>query len=108
MRKWFSLIGLGFAIAGADKLMRMRGYERLFADWGWSDDARQAVGAAEFAGGVLIASRSLRHLGAWILATASTAMLTAEMKRGERDLALPRFIMLLAAASALLPFAKSE
>ena len=103
MGKWFPLLGLGFAVAGADKLLGMGAYERLFAQWGWSASARQMIGAGEFLGGVFVTSRRMRHLGGWLLTAASTAMLTAEMDRQERDLALPRFVLLLAAASALLP-----
>jgi hypothetical protein len=103
MVKWFPLLGLGFAVAGADKLLGMRGYERLFAKWGWSEPARQLIGAGEFIGGVLVASNGLRHLGACLLTAVSTAMLTAEVDRQELDMALPRSILLLAAASALLP-----
>jgi hypothetical protein len=37
------------------------------------------------------------------LTAASTAMLTAEIDRHERDLALPRFVLLIAAVTSLLP-----
>ncbi len=103
MGKWFPLLGLGFAVAGADKLLGMQAYDQLFAKWGWSECARQLIGAGEFVGGVMVASDTLRHLGGCVLIGSSTAMLTAEMSRQERDLALPRCILLLAAASALLP-----
>jgi hypothetical protein len=103
IRKWFPLLGLGFAIAGADKLLGLGIYEQMFAKWGWSDCARQAVGASEFAGGVLVASERGRHLGGWLLTTASAAMLSAEIDRHESDLALPRFVLMLAAVTSLLP-----
>jgi hypothetical protein len=35
-RTLFSLVGLSFVIAGADKLIALRGYETLFRQWGWS------------------------------------------------------------------------
>ena len=101
--KWFPLLGLGFAVAGADKLLGMRAYDRLFAKWGWSETTRQLIGVGEFTGGVLVASATLQHLGGWLLTATSAAMLTAEMGRKERDLALPRGLLLVAAATALLP-----
>jgi DoxX-like family len=103
IRKWFPLLGLGFAIAGADKLLGLGIYEQMFAKWGWSDGARQLVGAGEFAGGVLVASERGRHLGGWLLTATSAAMLSAEIDRHERDLALPRFVVMLAAVTSLLP-----
>jgi hypothetical protein len=101
-RKWFPLLGLGFAIAGADKVLGLGAYDRLFAKLGWSDAARQLVGASELAGGVLVASERLRHVGGWLLTAVSAAMLGAEIDREERDLALPRFVLMLAATTALL------
>jgi hypothetical protein len=103
VRKWFPFLGLGFAVAGADKLLGLGGYERLFAKWGWSNGPRQFVGATEFAGGVLVASERGRQLGGWLLTMVSAAMLSTEIDRNERDLALPRFVLMLAAATALLP-----
>ena len=105
--KWFPLLGLGFAIAGADKVLGIGGYERLFADMGWSETSRRVVGAAEFAGGVMISSPYKRMLGGLILVAASTAMLTAEVRQNQSDLAIPRFAVLLAAATAMLPFGKA-
>ncbi len=104
VRKWFPFLGLSFAVAGADKLLGLGVYERLFAKWGWSDGARRLVGAGEFAGGVLVASERYRHVGGWLLTTVSAAMLSAEIDHDERDLALPRFVLMLAAATALLPW----
>ena len=103
VRKWFPLLGLGFAIAGADKLLGLGGYDRLFAKWGWSDGARQLVGATEFAGGVLVASARCRHAGGWLLTTVSAAMLSAEIDHDERDLALLRLVLTLAAVTAFWP-----
>jgi DoxX-like family len=100
-RKWFPLLGLGFAIAGADKVLGLGAYDRLFEKWGWSNAARQLVGASELAGGALIASERLRHVGGWLLTAVSAAMLGAEIDRGERDLALPRFALMMAATTAL-------
>jgi uncharacterized membrane protein YphA (DoxX/SURF4 family) len=103
VRKWFPFLGLGFAVAGTDKLLGLGAYDRLFAKWGWSEGARQLVGAGEFAGGVLVASERGRQLGGWLLTMVSAAMLSTEIDRNERDLALPRFVLMLAAATALLP-----
>ncbi len=105
--KWFPLVGLGFAVAGADKLLGVGGYERLFADMGWSDTARKLLGAAEFTGGVMVSSPYRRMLGGLVLVAASTAMLTAEMRQGETDLAFPRILVMMAAATALLPLRRA-
>lgn len=100
--RWFPLLGLGFAIAGADKLLGQRGYRRLFRRWGWRGTGRKIVGAAEFAGGVMVASRLLRHRGGLLLSATSAAVLAKEMGRQETGLAMPRLLMLLGAVSASL------
>ena len=100
---WLPLLGLGFAIAGADKLLGVGGYRRLFRDMGWSAQSRRLVGAGEFAGGVLLASETARQLGALLLTTTSASMLTAELDRGETGRAMPRGLLLLAALLAALP-----
>lgn len=100
---WFPLLGLGFAIAGADKLMGQSGYRHMFRGWGWSRESRRLLGAGEFAGGVLLANDAARQLGGLVLTTASTAVLTSELRRGEAGRALPRGALLLAAALAILP-----
>jgi uncharacterized membrane protein YphA (DoxX/SURF4 family) len=64
---WRPLLGLGFAVAGADKLLAMGGYPRLFRNWGWSAEAMRGVGAGEFIGGVLIACPPAQRLGALLL-----------------------------------------
>lgn len=102
--KWFPLVGLGFAVSGADKILGVGGYERLFADLGWSQTSRRLLGAAELLGGVMISSTYRRMLGGLILVGASSAMLTAEVRQNQSDLALPRLLVLLAAATALIPF----
>jgi hypothetical protein len=99
---WFPLLGLGFALAGADKLLGS-GYRGLFRQWGWTEDEMRAVGGAELAGGVLIASEAARRLGGLVLTAISTAMLTAELRRGESERAAPRFALLVAAALAACP-----
>lgn len=99
---WFPLLGLGFAITGADKVLEVRGYEKMFARWGWSREVLRIVGWAEFLGGVLVATRGQRRRGGMLLTTASTAVLTKELEHEETDLAVPRLGLLLAALSALL------
>lgn len=99
---FFPLLGLGFAIAGADKLMGQTGYRQMFRGWGWSRESRRLLGAGEFAGGVLLASETARRLGGLVLTTASTSVLTSELRRGETTRALPRGALLLGALLAAL------
>lgn len=100
---WFSLLGLGFAVAGTDKVFSQRGYEGMFRNWGWTEDQMRALGAAEIVGGLLVAPRATRILGAALLIAASSAVLSEELRHGESRHATPRFALLLAAATALLP-----
>lgn len=97
---WFPLLGLGFAIAGADKMLGLRGYRRLFRHLGLSETAMSLIGAGEFAGGVLVASSSGRRLGGLLLTMASTAVLTSELRQGDDQLALPRSLLLVASVIA--------
>ena len=98
---WFPLLGLGFAVAGADKILGVRGYEALFERWGWSQGVMRLVGLGEFAGGVLVASRRHRWHGGMLLTATSGAVLTKELSRGDTDLATPRLALLLASMAAL-------
>lgn len=98
---WFALLGLGFAVAGADKILGARGYEALFERWGWSREVMRVVGWTEFAGGVLVATRSQRRRGGMLLTAVSTAVLTKELNRQDLDMATPRLALLLASAAAL-------
>lgn len=98
---WYSLLGLGFAVAGIDKLFGLRSYERLFRHWGWSKGAMQWVGAGELAGGLLVADGRTRRLGGAVLAATSASVLGAEIQHGDRGLALPRLALLGAAVLAL-------
>lgn len=99
---FYPLLGLGFAIAGADKLMGQRGYRQMFRGWGWSGESRRVLGASEFAGGVLIASESGRRLGGLVLAGASASVLVSELRRGQTSRAMPRGALLLGATLAVL------
>ena len=98
---WFPLLGLGFAIAGADKILGVRGYERLFQRWGWPLGLMRLIGAGEFAGGVLVASRWHRRRGGALLTATSTAVLVKELSQQDTSLALPRLGLLLASVAAL-------
>jgi uncharacterized membrane protein YphA (DoxX/SURF4 family) len=100
---WFPLLGLSFAVAGADKLFGAGGYDRLPRDLGWPEDALRWVAAGEVAGGVLVAGTSTRRLGGALLTAASAAMLVGEVRRGQPRLALPRLAMLVAGLTAVLP-----
>lgn len=106
--RWFALLGLGFAVAGGDKLLGQRGYERMFRRLGWSDDVMRLIGAAELTGGALVGTDSARRLGGTILALSSAAMLVAELSQDESDLALPRFGLLLASLTALCPCGRRQ
>jgi uncharacterized membrane protein len=98
----YPLLGAAFAVAGADKAVQDEGYVDMFRQLGWSREAMQAVGAAEIAGGALLAFRSTRRLGAGILALTSGAVLASEMRVGAGRLAGPRGLLLAAALTALL------
>ncbi len=99
---WFPLLGLGFAVAGADKLLGLRSYQALFHDWGWSRSVMRLVGAGEFIGGVLVSTRSQRSRGGLLLAATSAAVLAQELQSEDTDLAVPRFALLLASMAAVI------
>lgn len=98
-----SLLGLAFIVAGADKLLGITGYRRLFRHWGWSRDSMRMIGAGELLGGTALLCPPGRRTGALLLTTVSTAVLTAELRRGETERALPRGALLLAAALCAMP-----
>jgi hypothetical protein len=99
---WFPLLGFGFAVAGADKLLELRSYDRLFERLGWRRTGLHMIGAAEFLGGVMVASRLFRRRGGLLLSATSAAMLGQEMVREETGVALPRLGLMLAAVTAAL------
>ncbi len=100
---WFSVLGLAFAVAGADKLFSQRGYTRMFRNWGWTTNQMQAVGVAELVGGVLVAPASTRVLGGGILLATCSIVLSEELRHAESRHGAPRLALLLAAATALYP-----
>ena len=106
MRLLYTLLGLGFAAAGAGKLADQHGYRQLFRRWGWSTREMQLVGLAEIAGGFLVAQPSTRKLGGALLAATSGTVLNAEMRHSDGDLGTARAALLIAALTALLPTAK--
>jgi uncharacterized membrane protein YphA (DoxX/SURF4 family) len=98
----YKLLGAAFAVAGADKLSGDEGYEEMFEDLGWSREAMGAAAMAEVAGGVLLALRSTRRIGALMLAGTSAALLASELREGRGKLAGPRGFLLAAALLALI------
>lgn len=106
MRVFFTLLGLGFAAAGSGKLGDQRGYHQLFHRWGWSTREMRLVGAAEIVGGLFVALPRTRKIGAAILSATSGTVLSAELRRGDGELAAARGALLLAALSGFLPRAR--
>lgn len=99
---WYPILGLGMAVAGADKLMRNPGYERMFRRFGWTRGQQQASAALEVLGGLLLASPRTRRLGGVILAGESTAVLAAEIKAEKAELAVPRVLVLTSVLKAIV------
>jgi uncharacterized membrane protein YphA (DoxX/SURF4 family) len=102
VRKWFALVGLGFGLAGASKVLAFRPQRLLFRSWGWPDDVMLIVGGLELGGAVLMTGRRTRHLGAATVAATSVAVLSAEIEHGQNSLTPGRLLMLLAAATAMV------
>jgi hypothetical protein len=97
----YPLAGASIALAGADKLFGDRGYQHMFSHLGWTKAQARKVGAAEVLGGLLMAPKPTRRLGAAIVIAASASVLAAELKQGEVKLAASRGGVLLAALGAL-------
>ena len=104
-RLFFTLLALGFASAGSGKLGDQYGYRQLFRRWGWTTRGMRLVGLAEILGGLLVALPRTRRIGAAILSATSGTVLSAELRRGDGELATARGALLLAALSAFLPSA---
>ena len=98
----YALLGAAFAIAGADKLAGNDRYDTMFEELGWSHEGMSAVAAAEVAGGLMLASRRTRRVGAALLAGTSAAMLASELQHERTNLAGPRGFLLAAALFAFV------
>ena len=103
---WFPLLGLAFAVAGADKLFAVGSYRRLPRDLGWPMAAMQTVAAGEVLGGALLTTERTRRVGGMVLAASCAAMLSGELAHRQGSLALPRLALLLASLTAFLPRAR--
>lgn len=97
----YPTFGGAVALAGLDKLVGQRGYERMFGHLGWSEAEMRAAAAAEVAGGLLVMSRRTRRLGGAMVALGSLAVLSSELRQGDAKLAVPRALVLLAAVAAM-------
>lgn len=100
---WFPLLGLAFAIAGTDKLFGGRGYRRAFRRLGWTEEQMRAIGTAEVAGGVLVATRATRKVGGAVLVLTSAKVLLSELDKHDDNMALARLGVLAAALTAFCP-----
>jgi DoxX-like family len=100
---WYPLVGLGCIITGTDKLFGMRAYRRMFRDLGWSEENMQLIGAAEVAGGTLLAARTTRLMGGALLAGASVAVLGSELRHQDGSRALARLAVLAGVVTAVWP-----
>ena len=98
----YPTLGAAIAVAGLDKLVGQRGYERMFGDLDWSEGEMRAVAAAEVAGGLMMVPRQTRTIGGLLAAAASGAVLASELRHRDLDLAVPRALVLLAALSVLV------
>ena len=96
---WQLAVGIGFAAAGISKIVAMPPQRRLFASWGWSEEDMRIMGAAELAGGVLVATPALRRFGAALLTSTSVCIALAELRHNDDKLVTSRLAMLLAAVT---------
>lgn len=99
---WHTLVGLGFGVAGASKLLAVRPQAELFESWGWPKQSMQVIGAAELVGALLLVTGRTQKVGAALLTTTSGCVLQHEIAHGDDELVTPRAAMLLAAASGFL------
>jgi len=98
----FPALGAGIALAGSDKLAGVASYDGMFRQLGWSRDAMQLVAAAEVAGGLLMIPRHTRDIGGAVVFAASAAVLASELRHGDRERAIPRGVVLVAALAAII------
>ena len=99
---WYPILGLGMAVAGADKLLRNPGYEKMFRSFGWTRQQQQVTAALEVLGGLLLAAPHTRRLGGLVLAGESTAVLAAEIRTKMTEMAIPRALILTSVLKAIL------
>jgi hypothetical protein len=102
MRTPYPIVGASIALAGADKLFGNRAYEGMFKHLGWSKAEMRKLGGAEVLGGLLMAMRPTRRLGAAIVVAASATVLALEVQKGDVKLAVSRGGVLLAALAGLV------
>ncbi len=100
MRDLFPTLGAAIALAGVDKLVGRCGYARMFGHLGWSDGQMKAVAVAETAGGLLMLPPATRRFGGVVVAAASLAVLSSELRHGDPKLAGPRALVPLAGVVA--------
>lgn len=98
----YPLAGAAVAVAGGDKLAGEGSYRRMFKGLGWSRDEMRTVAAAEVAGGLLMVPRATRRLGGLLVAAASGAVISSELRQADGKLAAARALVLLAGLGALL------
>ncbi len=96
----YPILGGAVALAGLDKLVGQRGYERMFGHLGWTEAQMRSVAMAEVAGGLLMVPRETRRVGGALVAAGSLAVMSSELGRGDTKLAVPRALVLLAAIAA--------
>lgn len=98
----FPALGLAIGLAGIDKLVGQRGYERMFGHLDWTEGEMRAAAAAELAGGLMMVPRNTRVVGGLLVAAASSAVLASELRRRDVKLAVPRALVLLAGVAAVV------
>ena len=90
-------VGAPMACAGLAKLLRAPAYETLVKDLDWTAEERQAIGASELVGGLLMLAGPTRRLGVGAVLAASGAALAVELRSKHTQLATPRAGIMLAA-----------
>ena len=97
----YPALGFAIALAGLDKIVGQRGYERMFGHLDWTEGEMRAAAAAEVAGGLMMVPRETRVIGGILVAAASAAVLASELRRHDVKLAVPRALVLLAGVAAV-------
>lgn len=97
----YPALGFAIALAGLDKIVGQRGYERMFGHLDWTEGEMRAAAVAEVAGGLMMVPRETRVIGGVLVAAASAAVLASELRRRDVKLAVPRALVLLAGVAAV-------